>query len=247
MFYRGPEEVYSNQQQLTQAILLGQDEQDLIFNIANKNQTIESLRLHLLPKKTPVNISYIKLYGLQVKNFAGDGTEETLLSLNSAEQLQKHAKIDGFTLNKKVLGELYVVEKPDPTIELHLFEPITIDPSCRLQIMVSMEYLFGNEYLLARDHFLVNQEKLEQQMRSMEADLTNLKSMQEALATYKNSPFWTTFISMHQIYERFVRARDTGLMNACLKVFRPAWWVGRRQTGYERWRTAKGYENREKE
>lgn len=248
LFYRGPGEVYSNHKQLTQAILLGQSDQELLFDIVGTSQTIEAIRLHLISDSSPVNISYIKLYGLHIGIRAEQtGHERVLLDLNSAEELQKYTKIDGLVLNKKILGELYVVDDSDPNIELHFSEPVTIDSSHRLQVMVSMEYLFSDDYLLARDLFLVNQERLEQEMRSMESDFADLKSTNEVFATYQCSPFWTTFMRLHRTYERFIRLKEIGLVNACVKIFQPTWWSRRNQTDYEKWRAAKGYENREKQ
>ena len=248
MFYHGPGEVYSNQKQLTQPILLGQSEQELVFNIADINQTIESVRLHLISGELPVDISYLKLYGLHVKTgSAGSDTEEILLSFDTAAELQKHSKLEGLTLNNKVLGELFVVDKPDANIELNLPAPIIVDSTSWLQVGISIEYLFGDEYLLARDYFLVNQEKLEQKMRLMQGELLELENAKAALTTYRESPFWGAFVSMHRAYERFVRARETGLINACVKVFQPSWWASRDQNEYEGWRTAKGYENREEQ
>ena len=248
LLYRGPGEVYSNQKQITQAILLGQSEQELVFNIEDTDQTVESVRLHLITGNPPVDVSYIKLYGLHVKTKCAESDKEkSLFSFNNAEELQKNTEIHGLALNKKILGELFIVAESDPNIELLLPAPVTVDSTNWLQVVVSIEYLFGDEYMLARDYFLVNQEEFEQNLRSMENDLAHLKSVEAKLATYRKSPFWTTFMSMHHAYERFLRLKEAGLINACTKVLQPSWWSKRSQNEYERWRTAKGYENREEQ
>ena len=240
--------MYSNQKQLNQEVLLGHSEQELVFNIANTNQKIESVRLHLISGKPPVDISYLKLYRLHVKTGSTKSDEgEMLFSFNTAAELQKHAKLEGLTLNDKILGELFVVDKPDPNIELNLPAPVNIDSSRWLQVAVSIEYLFGDEYLLARDYFLINQEQLEQKMRSIESKLAELENDKAALTAYRESPFWGIFMSMHRAYERFMRLRETGLVKTCVKVVQPGWWSSRNENEYERWRTAKGYENREKQ
>lgn len=248
LFYRGPGEEYSIHKQLTHPVLLGQSEQELAFSIAGRSQAIEAIRLHLISNETSVNICYIKIYGLCVRQrVEQSGSERALLDLNGAEALQKYTKIHGLELNKKMLGELYVVHDVDPNIELQFDEPIAIDSSGALLITVSLEYLFSDDYLLARDLFLVNQEKLERKMRSMENDFAILKSANEVFLTYQCSPFWATFMHLHQAYERFMRSKEAGLLNACVKVFKPTWWSRRNQTDYEKWRAAKGYENRERQ
>ena len=205
---------------------------------------IEAVRINLLPPlASNPPVAYLKLYSICAV-ISGDndpGNDVVLTNLHDADQLQQRATVTGLELNKKHLGELYVVDAVDPSITIDFAPAAEFAPPQTLQVTVSLEYLFSDEYLLARDLFLVNQEQLQKQVRSLEVDVKEMRDMKNALAAYQESPLWRGFVFFHQLYERF---RSKGVMRACSRVFQPDWWTRQDQTDYENWRNSNGYENR---
>ena len=244
MYYRGVGEDFSDEQRLEAAVALGQNDQELVFDINGPTVTIEAIRINLIPSNVSNRrIAYIKLYSLAAAiryNQTGEN-DSTLIFLHSAGQIQQHGDVFGMTLNSKVLGELFCVDRPDPSITISFAPVLTLSSSDSLVVRVSLEYLFSDEYLLARDHFIVSQERLEQKVHSLEAEIAQLQQGKNQFDAYQQSPLWQGFVALNRVCESI---RIAGVWKACAKPFQPSWWSKRSLTDYEKWRAANGYENR---
>lgn len=242
LFYRGPGEDFSDERRLAITVALTQDDQELVFGISEPACTIEAVRVNLIPPDAAnQSIAYLKLYSLNLSLLTGKEDKETLIDLCGAGEIQQRTTVSGLTLNQKILGELYAVSSVDPSITVHFTPNVMLDSSRRLELRLSLEYLFSDAYLLARDLFLTNQEKLEQQVRALEAELKLMRAEQDVFTACKRSPLWRVFVFFNHYYEKL---KTVGTVKACYRLIQPSWWKKKRQTDYERWRAANGYQNR---
>lgn len=239
LYYRGPDEDYSETKRQTLPLMLGRDEQELVFTLTAPAEPIAAIRIGFFDGELPVR--YLKLYGLTITQSATDESNEKLLiDVHNSRELDEHATTKGLTPHSRILGELYVVEQRDPCIEVSLPSPAG-GGHTRLTAKLVLEALFGDEYILARDLFLTRQETLEQELHSAMQSMRTLKQRNEELVAYQRSPEWTIFLWLYKLHERFTRLKRGGLH----RVLQPAWWARRGSTAYERWRTAKGYQNQD--
>lgn len=242
LFYRGPGEDFSDERKLIETVSVGHGDQELVFIIKGPVHALDAVRINLIPPiAANVSVAYLKLYGICATIYFNgmDNNKDLLINLRNADELQQHATLNGLTLNKKILGELYAVSATDPTIALTFAPVISVNPAEKMEVRVSLEYLFGDDYLLARDLFLVNQERLEQKVRALDVEIRQMQAEKEAFNAYQHSPMWKGFVHLHHAYTKLT---TTGVLKAFSRLFQPSYWSKRNQTDYERWRTSNGYE-----
>jgi len=245
LFYRRTGEDYSSDKRLVHRYSTDSNPQTLTFCIEQELQELESIDFHFLSQTPAMPIAYIKILSVIIEATGPDSNSSlALLTARDHAKIVESFNMTGLVFNDRLLGELYVVEDADPAIEYRIPEFPTADPRSKLKFEIALEYLPDKSYIMARDSFLARQERDEAHIRAVESRIAVLEKTSEEFDRYRNSPLWNMFIRAQQLYERLIHARKDGAINACLKVFRPAWWSRRNLNEYERWRTANGYQNR---
>lgn len=245
--FRGPGETYSSHRSVEQNLNFVQPGQDLHFDIDLESTSIEAIRIHFLGNRKGTPVAFLKLYGVQITARGGQGeTDEILININNDHELKQHATIRGMQLNEALLGELYAIDDDDPYIELQFTNAVQPGTPARLVVDVAAEYLLSTDYILTRDLFLAEQDRLSEKLRSVENQLAAVQQINVEFDTYRRSPLWRTFVRLHGLYMQFLQFKSGGVLRTCLKLVQPNWWARRRQTDYEKWRAANGYQSRNK-
>ena len=259
MYYRGPGETYSQQNSVTLSTRTDSTEQELRFTLnspaasqptsgaASGPKMIEALRLNLVGGRVGSGTAYLKLYGIHV-DMHRDGLDQQmpLCSIDSVGDIGDAVVTRGLTPCDGPLGDMYAIGGDEPTIEIVLAEAAALDRHSWLEVVLSYDYLPSEDFILARDMYLVEREKLEQEIRSLQNQLQREYMAAEEYRTHQGSPLWKLFTVTESWRARFSQAASRGIVSNCTRVFRPDWWSRRGLTGYERWRAGKGYENKSK-
>jgi hypothetical protein len=245
LYFRGPEEHYSSGRCVIQAFSVDANPQDLTFHVPEIPHGIEAVRLNLLVKEPGDRIAYIKLYSLNVEVMDKKTNEmASLLTLHTDAAIRECCMLHGLVFNNKILGDLYTVGDNDPSIEFRIPDSPVAGLQAALVTRVSLEYLPGDGYILARNQFLVKQEQMTHRIRSLESHVSELEKIKEEFEGYRLSPLWGKFVRAREYRDKWIQWKRDGTLHACLKLFQPAWWSRLKLTGYERWRELNGYRNR---
>ena len=254
LYYRGPGETYSQQNSITLNTRSDSTEQELMFKLnpfaasapsaSGDPKKIEALRLNLVGEQTGATTAYLKPYGIHISQYRKEGGNHvSLCTFNDIEDSSQVSR-RGLTPCQGPIGDMYVIDETEPTIEIIFPQPVLLTPQSSLEVVFSYDYLPSEDFILARDLYLVQQEKLEQEIRTLQTQLEQSRKTIETNRTYQDSPLWKGFVAVDRWYRRVSQIGPGGILRTCTNMVRPDWWTQRRLTGYERWRTDKGYENK---
>ena len=245
LYFRGQGQHYSSDRCVIQPFTVEENPQELTFHVPENPQGIEAVRLNFLAREAADRIAYIKLYSLSVEVMDKQTNKiASLLTLHSDADVREFGVLFGLVFNNRILGDLYAVDDKDPSIEFRIPESPLAGPQADLAIKVSLEYLPGDGYILARDRFLVRQERMEHHIRSLESRVEELEKIREEFEGHQQSPLWGKFVRARIFHDGLIQWKRNGALDACRKLFRPTWWSRRKLTGYEQWRQVNGYRNR---
>lgn len=245
LYFRGPGQNYSSDRCVTQPFTVEANPQELTFHLPENPPGIEAVRLNLLAREPGDRIAYIKLYSLSVEVMDKKTNKiSSLLSLHGDADVREFGVLFGLVFNNRILGDLYAVDDKDPSIELRIPQSPLAGPQAGLLTKVSLEYLPGDGYILARDRFLVKQERMTHHIRSLQSRVEELEKTREEFEGYQQSPLWRKFVRARKYHDGWIQWKRNGVLDACRKLFQPAWWSRRKLTGYEQWRQVNSYRNR---
>lgn len=244
LYFRGPGEAYTDAASITVPVTSSPGDIDLDFTIDRDPGSVAALRLNFRAGAKPIDADYIKLYSVSVRALNGSESTQALIDINDVSGFEQQAAVHGLRLDPALLGGTHVVEHTDPSVEFELPGPASAGSGTGLKVRACFEYLPSFEYILARDRFLLDQERMELERRDLESRLAASDKARDSLRAYQESPLWHTFTRADRYWRGAARLWSNGPMGALAKLLNPGWWSRRKRTDYEKWRTARGYRNR---
>lgn len=240
LYFRGTDQEYADDRSVDRPVA-SPGIVDLHFTLPGGTGTVAAVRLQLMRGGDPIAADFVKMYRLAVR-VPQEGRSRTLIAVDDFTDTDDRVRTSGLMLDKDLLGGCHRVVDEDPGVEVVFPEPESVADGSRMQVDASLEYLPNREYVRARDCFLVDQERLQLRIRELEARVAELEPADAALQRYRASPLWRWFAGLDRCYRRL--GCSAGAWRSASKLVDPAWWKRRRQTDYERWRSARQLQNR---
>lgn len=236
LHYRGEDEAYSSEKSEDVSIAAGAKETDICFSVPCTNPPVTAIKVVFTAGADGPYC--VKFFSLKIENDSM-GVRDELLNIASAQDLIAKTSLSGIDVHHGCLGDILTLEGKEPNVEVFLQAPLS--QASTLTVELCIDCLFGDEFVLARDLFILSHEKLERELRVTKDEVERLRIGLQRLDAYERSRVWPLFLWLYRYNRRFSLLRQTPFHRWFPDLFRSR---GESvETKYEKWLTANGYED----
>ena len=202
VFWKNEDQAYEMSRLISTHADTSDDLQTLSLNFPVEVNLLQFLRIDPCGSFRKEATSFFRLSSIRIYAAQDSHKSEKLWSLDTEEDIHEAVNPIGIHYTNQEFGRGFSVVDYDAWLEFFVIPFRRLEPDENFIIELDIRYPRTNEYLLARDRYLVGAEIFTDRQAEMDVTVDTLRETQVELAALKNTRVWRNAERMRSLYGR---------------------------------------------